>query len=97
MERNPVPVVWHPPAGYGSLAMTDVLRTALALREQWPALAKAYRHYAHQVHPRPGELWSWQDGTGMRIFNLLTQEGEFTQGAKPGKDKLAPFRCVHGH
>ena len=34
MERNPVPVVWHPPAGYGSLAMTDVLRTALALREQ---------------------------------------------------------------
>lgn len=61
---------------------------ALSLRERWPEMTKAYRHYAHQVHPKPGELWSWRDGHGLRVFNLLTQEGEFTQGAKPGKASL---------
>lgn len=65
---------------------------ALALHERWPAMAKDYRHYAHQTHPKPGELWVWAgvgaQGAGkgdIRIFNLLTQEGEHTQHAKPGK------------
>lgn len=61
---------------------------ALSLREKWPEMAKAYRHYAHQVHPKPGEIWSWRDGHSTRILNLLTQEGEFTSGAKPGKASL---------
>ncbi len=26
---------------------------ALALREKWPAMAKDFRHYAHQTHPKP--------------------------------------------
>jgi len=30
---------------------------ALALRERWPAMAKDFRHYVHQTHPKPGELW----------------------------------------
>lgn len=61
---------------------------ALALREKWPALAKDFRHYSHQCHPKPGELWTW--GTkGIRIFNLMTQEGDHAHGAKPGKATLA--------
>lgn len=62
---------------------------ALALREQWPAMAKDYRHYAHQTHPRPGELWTWSGAGGIRIFNLLTQEGEHGHGAKPGRANVA--------
>ena len=31
---------------------------ALALRELWPNMAKDFRHYAHQAHPKPGELWT---------------------------------------
>lgn len=58
---------------------------ALALHERWPAMAKDYRHYAHQTHPKPGELWVWGGVGGVRIFNLLTQDGEHAQGAKPGK------------
>ncbi len=27
---------------------------ALALREKWPAMAKDFRHFAHQSHPKPG-------------------------------------------
>jgi O-acetyl-ADP-ribose deacetylase (regulator of RNase III) len=62
---------------------------ALALREKWPSLAKDYRHYAHQVHPRAGELWTWGGVGGIRIFNLLTQDGSFDHGAKSGRATLA--------
>ena len=61
---------------------------ALALREHWPALAKDFRHYAHQSYPRPGDVWSWSGVGSVRIFNLLTQEGEHTHGAKPGHATL---------
>lgn len=62
---------------------------ALALREQWPSMAKDFRHYAHQSHPKPGEVWMWGGTGGTRIFNLMTQEGDHTNGAKPGKASLA--------
>jgi len=62
---------------------------ALALREKWPAMAKDFRHYAHQSHPKPGEVWVWGGTDGARIFNLMTQEGEHTHGARPGKATLA--------
>lgn len=57
---------------------------ALALRDRWPSMAKDYRHYAHQTHPKAGELWTWASA-GVQIVNLLTQDGEFTHGAKPGR------------
>lgn len=62
---------------------------ALALREKWPAMAKDFRHYAHQSHPKAGEIWMWGGTGGTRIFNLLTQEGDHTHGARPGKATLA--------
>ena len=62
---------------------------ALALRESWPAMAKDFRHYAHQTHPKAGELWVWGGTGAIRIFNLLTQEGEHTHGAKSGRANLA--------
>jgi O-acetyl-ADP-ribose deacetylase (regulator of RNase III) len=62
---------------------------ALALREKWPAMAKDFRHYAHQSHPKPGEIWMWGGVGGVRIINLMTQEGEHTHGSRPGKATLA--------
>lgn len=56
---------------------------ALAIREKWPVLVKDFRHYAHQCHPKPGELWFWGGTGGVRVFNLLTQ-GEHGPGGKPG-------------
>lgn len=61
---------------------------ALALREKWPSLAKDFRHYAHQCHPKPGELWVW-GGFGRRIFNLLTQNGEHGHGNRPEPATIA--------
>lgn len=61
---------------------------ALHLREKWPSMAKDFRHYAHQTHPKPGELWVWGGVGGVRIFCLLTQEGDHGQGGKPGRATL---------
>lgn len=62
---------------------------ALALRERWPAMVKDFRHYAHQAHPKPGEMWVWSGVGGIRIFNLLTQEGEHGTKTKPGHATLS--------
>lgn len=62
---------------------------ALALRERWPSMAKDFRHYAHQSHPKPGEVWMWGGTGGARIFNLMTQEGDHGHGSRPGKATVA--------
>jgi O-acetyl-ADP-ribose deacetylase (regulator of RNase III) len=62
---------------------------ALALREKWPSMAKDFRHYAHQSHPKAGELWMWGGTDHARIFNLMTQEGDHANGSRPGKATLA--------
>lgn len=60
---------------------------ALALREQWPALSKDFRHYCQSTHPAPGGLWMWH-GPGVHIANLLTQEAAYDHGSKPGPAHL---------
>jgi O-acetyl-ADP-ribose deacetylase (regulator of RNase III) len=57
---------------------------ALALRERWPAMAKDFRHYARQTHPKPGEIWEWGGVGGVRIFCLMTQDGDHGRGGHPG-------------
>ena len=61
---------------------------ARALREKWPAMHKDYHHYANQTHPKSGELWVW-GGFGVRVFTLLTQEGSFDHGSRPGRATTA--------
>jgi O-acetyl-ADP-ribose deacetylase (regulator of RNase III) len=58
---------------------------ALALREQWPALYKDFRHYCKTTHVKPGSLWAWAGPGGKRIVNLFTQESAYGKGEKPGK------------
>lgn len=61
---------------------------ALALREQWPALYKDFRHFCHTAHPKPGDAWLWAGADGRRIVNLLTQEAAYGHGEKPGHATL---------
>ncbi len=61
---------------------------ALSLREKWPAMYKDFRHYCQTRHPKPGEIWEWagvSDHGPVRIVSLLTQDGGYEHGAKPGK------------
>jgi O-acetyl-ADP-ribose deacetylase (regulator of RNase III) len=62
---------------------------ALALRERWPTMYKDFRHYCQSSHPKPGTLWEWSGvgesaGKPARIVALLTQEGGYEHGGKPG-------------
>ena len=57
---------------------------ALALRQQYPAMAKDFRHYVSECHPKPGELWEWGGVGGVRIFCLMTQVDETGHGGRPG-------------
>lgn len=64
---------------------------ALQLRERYPAMYKDFRHYCQQTHVDAGHLWAWS-GIGphgpVRIISLLTQDGDYTRGAKPGRARL---------
>ncbi len=63
---------------------------ALALREQWPALYKDFRHYCTVSTPSPGELWTWMGADGHRIVSLFTQESAGRHhGSHPGRATVA--------
>lgn len=58
---------------------------ALALHERYPIMHKDFHHWCHQRHPKPGEAWMWGGVDGVRIVNLITQEGGYGHGARSGK------------
>ncbi len=58
---------------------------AKALHEKYPAMHKDFHHWCHQRHPKPGEAWMWGGPGGVRIVNLLTQEGGYGHGGRPGR------------
>jgi O-acetyl-ADP-ribose deacetylase (regulator of RNase III) len=64
---------------------------ALSLREEWPSMAKDFKHYCHLNNPEPGTAWVWSGVGGRRIVNLLTQfapEGQKHSG-HPGKATIS--------
>lgn len=58
---------------------------ALSLHERYPAMHKDFHHWCHQQHPKPGEAWVWGGAEGVRLINLITQEGGYGGGNRPGK------------
>jgi O-acetyl-ADP-ribose deacetylase (regulator of RNase III) len=61
---------------------------ALSLHERYPAMHKDFHHWCHQNHPKPGRAWVW-GGPDIRIVNLLTQDGGYGHGARPGKATIS--------
>jgi O-acetyl-ADP-ribose deacetylase (regulator of RNase III) len=72
------------------VAAMDPMNQGLAksLHETYPAMHKDFHHWCHQHHPKPGEAWMWGGADGLRIVNLITQEGGYGHGAKPGSATL---------
>ncbi len=58
---------------------------ALSLREQYPAMAKDFRHYCQISHPKAGDLWAWAGADGRRVVNLMVQDEAPSQQSRPGK------------
>ena len=69
------------------VAANDPMSQGLAksLHEKMPSMHKDFHHWCHQEHRNPGEAWVWTAADGVRVVNLLTQEGGYGHGARPGK------------
>lgn len=58
---------------------------ALALHREYPSMHKDFHHWCHQQHPKPGDAWMWGGPSNVRVVNLITQEGGYDRGSRPGK------------
>lgn len=69
------------------VAANDPMNQGLAasLHEQYPSMHKDFHHWCHLQHPKLGSAWIWSGTHGARVINLLTQEGGYEHGSKPGK------------
>jgi len=57
---------------------------AKALHERYPAMHKDFHHWCRQQHPKLGSAFLWSGAGHVRLINLLTQEGGYEHGSKPG-------------
>ena len=68
---------------------------AMALHQQYPSMHKDFHHWCHVAHPKPGEAWLWGGPDNVRVVNLLTQEGGYGHGARPGRATVPNVnRCL---
>lgn len=76
--------------GHG-VAANDPMTQGLAasLHERYPSMHKDFHHWCHQQHPKLGSAWIWSGAEGARIINLITQEGGYERGSKPGKASVS--------
>jgi O-acetyl-ADP-ribose deacetylase (regulator of RNase III) len=62
---------------------------AAALHADYPSMHKDFHHYCHLHHPKLGSAWIWSGTKGARVINLITQEGGYEHGSKPGKASVS--------
>ena len=76
------------------VAPKDPMKQGLArsLHEMYPAMHKDYHHWCDLTHARPGEAWMWGGPGGVRVINLITQEGGYGHGGHPGRATLKHVR-----
>ena len=69
------------------VAANDPMNQGLAksLHDEYPAMHKDFHHWCHKSHRDPGEAWLWGGAEGVRVANLLTQDGGYGQGSHPEK------------
>jgi len=69
------------------IAANDPMTQGLAeaLHRNYPAMHKDFHHWCHVERREPGSAWIWSGVGATRIVNLITQEGGYGGGTKPGK------------
>jgi O-acetyl-ADP-ribose deacetylase (regulator of RNase III) len=55
---------------------------AAALHERYPAMHKDFHHWCRKKHPKLGSAWVWSGAGGVRVINLITQDGGYEHGSK---------------
>jgi O-acetyl-ADP-ribose deacetylase (regulator of RNase III) len=57
---------------------------------------KDFHHWCRQQHPKLGSAWIWSGAGGVRVINLLTQEGGYDHGSKPrGASESSVNHALH--
>ena len=62
---------------------------ALSLHKNYPSMHKDFHHWCNQQHPKLGSAWIWSGAGSTRVINLITQEGGYEHGSKPGKASVS--------
>ncbi len=62
---------------------------AEALHKNYPSMHKDFHHWCHQRHPKTGSAWIWSGAGGARVINLITQDGGYKHGSRPGKASIS--------
>lgn len=62
---------------------------ALQLHEKYPMMHKDFHHWCHQHNPKPGVAWMWGGVGGVRVVNLITQEGGGAHASRPSRATLS--------
>ena len=57
---------------------------AMSLHENYPSMHKDFHHYCKTQHPKIGDAWLWGGADNVRVVNLITQEGGYDHGSRPG-------------
>ncbi len=67
------------------VAANDPMTQGLAaqLHERYPAMHKDFHHWCRQQHPKLGSAWVWGGPDGVRVINLIVQDGGYEHGSKP--------------
>ena len=53
---------------------------------------KDYHHWCDQTHAKPGEAWMWGGVGGVRVINLITQEGGYGHAGHAGRATIKHVR-----
>ena len=67
------------------VAANDPLHPGLAAArpQRYPAMHKDFHPWWRQKHPKLGSAWLWSGAGGVRVINLITQDGGYEHGSKP--------------
>ncbi len=57
------------------------------LKENWPSMAKDYRHYCHACHPQQGDIWIWTSPEGQKLIHFIIDDASGSL--------LSPERRMH--
>ena len=66
-----------------------------SLKENWPSLAKDYRHYCHTYSPGTGELWTWTSPEGQMFFHLVLDDCSNDQPLHLVNANISYAVCAH--
>ncbi len=47
-----------------------------SIRDNWPSMAKDYRHYCHVYHPEQGDVWVWTSPEGQKFIHFVMEDSD---------------------